>query len=162
MELMIAVAILGILAGALVYSLNKPTRKVKTGSEANAMFAELHRVQSQYALENGVYLSTGADEGDLFPATPSPRPQDLGTLPDEWLTLKVKPTASQLMCGYVTVAGTRDDDIPAFAADFGMEQPVTNWYVLFARCDGDGDDSRDATYFASSVDQTVQRRDEGY
>src|SRR5688500_16022726 len=100
---MIAVAILGILTGILVLSYNSPARRVKTSSEANAMFAEFHRAQSQYALEHGVYYSTGTDEDDIFPTTPGPRSQtvDLGALPTEWDTLRAKPTTTKLYCGYV-------------------------------------------------------------
>jgi len=161
-ELMIAVAILGILAGVLVYSFTKPTNKVRTGSEVQAVFAELHRAQGQYAVENGSYYSTGADSSALFPSDPSSTAQDVTSLPTEWETLKAQPHAKKLFCGYVAVAGGADDDIPAFAEDFGMTQPTRNWYALYARCNVDGDDGTDAEYFTSSVDTTTVKRNEGH
>ncbi len=160
-ELMIAVAILGILAGLMVVAFDGKGRKVKTGSEALAMFAEMHRAQSQYAVENGVYASTGDDESDIHPITPGRQSQDVGTLPAEWSTLRITPTNPKLMCGYVTVAGAAGDAIPAFATGFGMVQPETNWYVLFARCNADGNDAVDANYFASSVDMNMQKLNDG-
>ena len=156
-ELMVAVAILGILAGALVLNFMKPTRKVKTGSEANAVFAELHRGQHQYNLENGVYLSA--------PAHPDPggdeKPVDIGTMPDEWLTLKVQLNQTKLYCQYTIDAGTLDDAIPTYAEDFGMSQPASNWYTLYATCNADGKDAVNAEYFASSVDATLKKKNEG-
>jgi type II secretory pathway pseudopilin PulG len=160
-ELMVAVAILGILAGVLVYSFNKPTRKVRTGSEVQAMFAELHRAEGQYALENGVYLATGADASAVFPSSPGQSAQSVASPPSEWDDLKITPHAQNLYCGYVAAAGTADDDIPAFAVDFGMEQPERNWYALYAECDVDPDTTK-AMYFSSSVDATTVKRNEGH
>lgn len=160
-ELMIAVAILGILAGVLVYSFNRPANKVKTSSEVAAMFAELHRAQGQYFVENGTYLSTGTDESAIFPGSPTNSKQSVSIIPDEWTALRIQPTAQNLYCGYVAVAGTAEDVIPTFATDFGMEQPASSWYALYARCNADGNSAVDATYFASSVDQTLVKRGEG-
>jgi prepilin-type N-terminal cleavage/methylation domain-containing protein len=160
-EMMVAVAILGILAGVLVLSFNKPARKVRSGSEVSGMFAELHRAQSSYALEHGRYYSTGTGEDDLFPTTPGSQAQDVSDLPEAWRTLRAQPIAGKLHCGYVTVAGTADDDLPDFALDFDMEQPAGNWYAIYARCNADGDTAVDATYFTSSVDTTIVRRNEG-
>ena len=75
--------------------------------------------------------------------------------------MRVKATTEKLYCGYVTVAGTKDDAIPAFATAFGMVQPVTSWYVLFARCDADGESAVDATYFSSSFDPTLKKLNDG-
>ena len=159
-ELMIAVAILGILTGILVLSFSKPTRKVKSKSEVNAMFAEMHRAQSQYALEHGRYYSTGESADDIYPSTLSEAAQEIDA-PEEWTTLRIQPTAQRLMCGYVTIAGTADDELPDVATDFGMEQPAGNWYVLFARCNADNNTAVDGTYFSSSVDATLMSQNDG-
>lgn len=162
MEMMIAVAILGILAVVLVVSLSKPTNKAKTGSEAQAMLAAFHTAQQQYAVENGVYYSTGASEDDIYPETPTSQRQALGTLPSAWQTLRVRPATENVYCGYVSVAGTADDDIPTIAADtFGMSQPATNWYVVIGKCDINGDGSVFSYYFSSSVDAAVKKHGEG-
>jgi len=160
---MIAVAILGVLAGILVLNFMKPTRKVKTGSEVGPVFAEFHRAQSQYALENGVYLSTGASADDIYPAYADLGEQaaDASTPPDEWTTLRIQIEQPKLYCGYVAIAGTAADAIPTFAEDFGMTQPVGNWYVLYAKCNADGKTDVDAEYFASSVDSSTSKKNEG-
>ena len=157
---MITVAIIGIVAGLLVYSLNGQSKRVKGKSEVQAMFQEMHRAQSEYALEHGRYLSTGTDAGDIFPDGISDQLQDVGTRPDEWITLKLQPTSAKLYCGYVAVAGDADDSLPAFADDFGMVQPPGNWYALYAECDMDGSSTLNGTFFSSSVDSKMQRRDE--
>lgn len=154
-ELMVAVAIIGVLAGVLVYGLNKPANKVKTTSEVAAMFAEIHRAEAQQKVEKGVYLGTD----DLYP-TPSKTPTEIER-PDAWVTLGVQPTAQALRCGYLVEAGTADDAIPAFAEQFGMSEPVGAWYALYAKCDADGDNTDFAEYFASSIDATLVKRGEG-
>lgn len=159
---MIVVAMIGILAGILVLSFNKPANKVKTGSEVAAMFAEFHRAQSQYALENGTYFSTGTSDSDVFPASPGKTAQDVTSPPDEWSTLRIQPSAQKLYCGYVAVAGTVDDDVPGFADDFNMDEPSGNWYALYALCDADGNTAVNATYFSSSIDTTTVKRNEGH
>ncbi len=159
---MVAVAILGILTIVLVVSLSKPTNKIKTGSEAQAMFAVFHTAEQAYAVENGRYLSTGASEDDVYPEIPGTQRQALGTLPAEWQTLRIRPSTENVFCGYVAVAGAAADDIPAIAdATFGMVQPTTNWYVLIAKCDINGDGSVFSYYFSSSVDTSIRKVGEG-
>ncbi len=159
-ELMIAVAILGILVGILVYSLNKPSRKVRSKSEVETMFAAFEGAESQYAVEHGRYLATGTDTGDIFPASPTNRQQSVTSPPTEWTTLKIQTPTDKLWCGYVVAAGTSADAIPAFATDFGMTQPAGNWYAMYAECNADGDATVNATFFSSSVDQSLQSRNE--
>ena len=160
MEVMITVAIIGILAGILIISFNDAPKKAKAKSEVNAMFAELHNREAEYKLEHGVYYSTGGDEGDIFPDSPSTTAQDATSLPDEWLDLKVSPASEKLYCGYVAIAGTKDDPIPGFAEDFGMDQPTVGWYVLYAECDQDGSSTLNGTFFSSSIDVTMQYQNE--
>lgn len=157
LELMIAVAILGVLAGVLVLNFMKPTRKVKTGSEANAVFAEFHRAEQQYALENGVFLASPTPH----PTGAGERSVDVGTPPDEWTDLKIQLGQSKLYCSYQVDAGGPDDVIPSYADDFGMIQPSSNWYTLYATCNVDGKSDVDTEYFSSSVDSTLQKKNEG-
>jgi prepilin-type N-terminal cleavage/methylation domain-containing protein len=159
-ELIITVAIIGIVAGILVYSLNNQPKRVKSRAEVQAMFGAFHAAEAAYNLEKGTYYSTGTDEGDIFPSTLSDQAQDVATLPDEWLTLRVQTDRGKLYCGYVAVAGAADDDIPGFAEDFGMVQPVGSWYALYAECDMDGNGTLNGTFFSSSTDVEVQRRNE--
>jgi prepilin-type N-terminal cleavage/methylation domain-containing protein len=157
LELMIAVAILGILAGILVLNFLKPTRRVKTGAEARAVFGEFHRAQEQYKTENGSYLASGA----AFPTGAGEQAVDVGVLPSEWTDLHIQLQTTKLYCSYLSEVGTADDPIPAYATDFGMTQPTTSWYTIYATCNADGKSDVDTEYFSSSVDVSLQKKNEG-
>jgi prepilin-type N-terminal cleavage/methylation domain-containing protein len=161
-EVMIVVAIIGILAGIMIFAFTGQTNRVRSKSEVQAMFAELHRVEGEYATEHGTYLATGADASDIFPGSPSTTAQDVTAPPTEWTTLHVSPQSTKLYCGYVVAAGAADDDIPDFATDFGMTQPTGNWYAMFAECNQDNNATLDATFFASSTDTKMQSRNESH
>jgi type IV pilus assembly protein PilE len=162
LELMIAVAVLGILAGILVLSFAKPTRKAKTRSEANAMFAELHRAQTQNHTENGRYFSTGDDAADIYPSAGSLSSKSQPVVaPDTWDEFKITNYPNNLYCGYVAISGTSSTAIPAIAVEFGMEQPDRTWYVLYAECNIDDKSDVNTRYFSSSVDATLQVENEG-
>jgi prepilin-type N-terminal cleavage/methylation domain-containing protein len=162
-EILIAVAIIGVLVGLAVVSFTKQSRKAR-GSEVQAMFAALRIAQEQYHLENGRYLSTGANEGDIFPATPMKTSQPFTPMPTTWVSLKVKLPDENGYCGYTVVAGMANNgtSIGAVAASFGFTTPTTDWYYLLARCDLDGNSTRDSLYFSWSGDPALQKRNEGY
>lgn len=158
-EILVAVALIGILAAIAIVSFGKQTRKAR-GSEANAMFAALRIAQEQYHLENGAYLPTGAEH----PMNPGRSAQSLLPLPAEWVSLKVQLPETTAYCGYVAgagAAGTAPAD--AKAAEFGFTAaPTTDWYYLLAHCDLDGNGARDSYYFTWSGDTRVQKQNEGY
>lgn len=161
-EIMVTVALVGILAGVAVMKFGKTARKAR-GAEVHAIFAELRERQEQYHMENGVYFSTGANEGDVHPAAPGTSSHALAPLPAEWTTLRVKPPMSRVYCGYVVMAGPGGDgsNIGAKAGDFGFAVPATDWYYLLAHCNLDGDGTRDSYYFSSSADTKVLKENEG-
>jgi prepilin-type N-terminal cleavage/methylation domain-containing protein len=143
-ELMIVVAIIGILAAVAVYMFTKTTKKVKVESEIPAVFAEIKIRQEQFHTENGTYLSTGVDDDDKWPATPGDPdtgPNDIAPRPQEWDDLKLNLDKAAVYCSYVTIAGAGGDDtnIGTKATDFEFTAaPVTNWYYIIAECDADG------------------------
>jgi len=170
-ELMVVVAIVGILAAVAVFMFTKQTRKAKA-SEVPAVFAELKLRQEQFHLEHSQYLTTGDDDDSLFPTddpgrdaialdvTASPVPPDpQGTeFPSpSWQSLRISTDKTALYCGYVAIAGDGGDDTnvgaTAGAAPFdlggALPVPATNWYYLLARCDFDGDDTN-SVYFTLS------------
>jgi prepilin-type N-terminal cleavage/methylation domain-containing protein len=155
-EVMITVAIIGILAALLIVTFNDAPKKTRSKSEVQAMFTALHNAEAEYMLERGSYYSTGSDEGDIHPASPTTSAQDVYPVPAEWEELKVDPAREQLYCGYVVVAGKGTDPIPGFASDFGMEQPTVSWYALYAECNQDGNASLNAVFFSSSTDVSMQ------
>ena len=165
-EILIAVAIVGVLAGLAIMKFGAQTRKSRAG-EVNAIFAELRNREEQYHLENGVYFSTGANENATFPAVPGPRSQAFrrGDQPAGWTPLRVQPPMTKVFCGYVVRAGRGGDatNIGAKAAEFGLNiAPATDWYYLLAHCDLDGNAARDSYYFSWSGDTRVQKQNDGY
>lgn len=162
-ELMVTVAVIGVLAAIAYQNFSGVARKTR-GSEVNAVFAELRQRQEEYHLANGVYLSTGSTENDLFPATPSRTAQNVGTLPASWISLKVRLANAKLHCGYVVMAGAAGSGagIGAKATEFGMPAtPTTDWYYLLARCNLAGSSAVDSFYFSWSGDTAVKKQNEG-
>ena len=164
LEIIIAVALVGVLAAIAVTSFSKQARKTR-GAEAHGMFTALRVAQEQYHLENGTYFSTGAGESDTWPTAPTKSSQNLLPLPTSWNTLKVRLPTEKAYCGYVTIAGAAGDgtNLGAKAAEFGLTAaPAADWYYILARCNLDGNAARDSYYFTWSGDTQVQKQSEGY
>jgi prepilin-type N-terminal cleavage/methylation domain-containing protein len=162
LELMVVVALIGVLAAVALPSFAGETRKAKGDSEVAAFFGELKVREEQYAVENGRYLSTGASETATFPATPSASGQTLGTLPATWQSLKVRTPESSARCGYVVVAGTRTDTAGTMATTtFNYTPPAKNWFYVLARCDLDGNSTIDSYYFISNDNSKIQKINAG-
>ena len=178
MELMIVVAIVGILASLAVFMFTRHVAKAKA-SEVPAMFAELKLRQQQFHLENEEYLSTGADDTAAFPSVSppgsSPQSYDLGTsavpplpqgtkYPDpSWRTLRVSPDKTQLYCVYVAIAGPGGDDTNVgpkatggpFNLGGALAIPAVNWFYLMAQCDFDGDGDTSTYFTLSDTEGTI-------
>ena len=162
-ELMIVVAIIGVLAGLAYMKFGRQVRKAR-GAEVQAIFAELRNREEQYHLENGVYFSTGADETAIFPAAPSGTTKALAPLPASWVSLRFKAPMSRVYCGYVVIAGPGGNggNLGAKAVEFGLvAAPATDWYYLLAHCNLDGNAARDSYYFSWSGDTRIQKQNEG-
>ena len=158
LELMVVVTLVSILAAVALPSFAGQSRKAKGDSEVGAFFGELAVREEQYAVENGVYLSTAASETATFPATPSAAGVTLGTLPTTWQTLKIRTPESMARCGYVVIAGTKTDAAGSVAStSFNFTPPQANWYYILAHCDLDGNNTIDSFYFMSSVNATIQK-----
>jgi type IV pilus assembly protein PilE len=158
LEIMIVVALIGILAAIALPSFTRESRKAKGDSEVAAFFGELKVREEQYALENGVYLSTGGSETATFPTTPSAAAQTLGTLPATWQTLKVRTPESTARCGYVVIAGTKSTSAGTLATtSFAYTPPAKNWFYVLAHCDLDGNNTVDSYYFISNDNSKIQK-----
>ena len=162
-ELMVVVAIAGILATVAVFSYTKYVQRAKA-SEVPAMFAEFHLRQEQYQAENGQYLSTGASNTAYHPATPSKpdeAPNPVNPMPATWLALRMQPDKNSLQCSYVSIAGT-PSDIPNPPAPFTfVPAPVTNWYYLIATCDLDDNSVVNSFYFSRSGVEGIAKQNPG-
>ena len=158
LEIMIVVALIGILAAIALPSFTRESRKAKGDSEVAAFFGELKIREEQYAVENGAYLSTGTGETNTFPATVSGASQTLGTLPTTWQTLKVRTPETTARCGYVVIAGTKTDSAGSMAStSFGYTAPAKNWFYVLAHCDLDGNNTVDSYYFISNDNNKIQK-----
>lgn len=161
-ELMVVVALIGVLAAIALPSFAGETRKAKGDSEVAAFFAELKVREEQYAVENGRYLSTGTSETATFPATPTASGQALGTLPTTWQTLKVRTPESTARCGYVVIAGLKTDAAGTMATTtFAYTPPQKNWFYILAHCDLDGNNTVDSYYFISNDNSTIKKNNYG-
>ncbi|MBK9032494.1 MAG: prepilin-type N-terminal cleavage/methylation domain-containing protein [Myxococcales bacterium] len=163
-ELMVAVAIVGILAAIAIPQFSRTTRKARS-SEVNAVFAEMRQRQEEYHLANGTYFSTGTGETDTYPTTPTKTAQLASSPPASWTTLKLRLTNDKLYCGYVAIAGTAGSAVGlgTKAGEFGLTAgPATDWYYLLAHCNLDGSTTRDGYYFTWSGDTKVQKQNEGF
>ncbi|MBX3156671.1 MAG: type II secretion system protein [Deltaproteobacteria bacterium] len=162
MEVMVAVAVLGILVKLALPTLAGGAHKVNGDSEVAAFMGEIRLRQAQFQLEHGRYLSTGSDETHKFPATRAMQPQALGALPATWTQLRLQPPGEGLRCSYVAIAGAAESTPGATATGaFGFVKPKGAWYYVLAHCDLDGDSSLDSYYFTSSTDAAIKKLNPG-
>jgi type IV pilus assembly protein PilA len=162
LELMVVVALIGVLAAIALPSFASQSRKAKGDSEVAAFFGELAVREEQYALENGKYLATSGSEAATFPTTATPGGQTISTLPTTWQTLKVRTPESVARCGYVVIAGTKSDPAGSIAStSFGYTPPARNWFYVLAHCNLDGNSAVDSYYFASSDDARILKTNYG-
>jgi prepilin-type N-terminal cleavage/methylation domain-containing protein len=162
-EVMIVVALIAILAAIVIPSFFTEASRAKGDAEVASIFSELRVRQEQYKVEQGAYLSTGADENDTFPASPSPSLQAFqSALPAEWVSLRFASPQPEVRCAYVAIAGSAGDSTGAMAQTFGMAAtPSVSWYYLLAHCDMDGV-AGDSYYFTSSMDTRIQDQNSGH
>jgi prepilin-type N-terminal cleavage/methylation domain-containing protein len=159
-EVMIVVAVIGILAAVVVPSWIGESRKARGDSEINAMFAEIATKQEQYKLDSGVYLSAST-----CPSAPSSAGADFNatcvTSGSAWASLRVSPPESKLRCTYAVTAGAAGATLTPPTGFTVPNQPVGGWYYIVGVCDLDGQAGTNATYFQSSTDTVIQKLNAG-
>jgi prepilin-type N-terminal cleavage/methylation domain-containing protein len=159
LEILVTVAVIGILAAVAIPGFFKESRKSRAQTEVSAMFAELATREEQYKIDNGVYLASPA-----CPATPSVSLQALTAClaSAEWIALRVVSPESQVYCSYEVVIGNAGVD-PTPPAGFTLPaSPAIGWYYVHATCDMDGSSTLDAQYLQSNLDTTIQSLNPGY
>jgi type IV pilus assembly protein PilA len=156
LEVMIVVAVIGILAAIVVPSWSRESRKSKGDSEIVAMFAELATKQEQYKIDNGVYLAAPA-----CPSAPSSGGVDFNatcvTSGSAWATLRVSAPESRSRCTYQVAAGAAGTTLTPPSGFTVANQPVGAWYYVIGTCDLDGSGGTSSTFFQSSTDTTIQK-----
>jgi prepilin-type N-terminal cleavage/methylation domain-containing protein len=178
-EMMIAVAVVGVLAGMAIFMFTRQTRKAKE-TEVHAMFGAIKLRQQAFYLENDEYLSTASSDGEFFPtATPPagtkqtfdiddspepPSPQDVKYPGPSWRSLRLDPDRTELHCVYLTVAGKAGDSTnvgaKAAAAPFNLGSaelpvPAVDWYYVMAECDFDGDGTPSRYFSLSDTEKMI-------
>jgi prepilin-type N-terminal cleavage/methylation domain-containing protein len=158
-ELMVAVAILGVLIKLVLPTFLTQAHKAEGDSEVAAFFAELTAKEEQYKVDHGVYLSTGTSETNTWPTAPKASLQSITPLPTTWSTLRVVTPSSQVRCAYVAIAGTATTGTVGTVASssFGFVKPSRSWYYVLAQCNLSGQSGKYSYYFASSLDARVQK-----
>jgi prepilin-type N-terminal cleavage/methylation domain-containing protein len=169
-EVMVTLAVVAILAVIVMPSFFRESRKTKAFSEVQPIFNDLRVRLEQFLQETGAYPGS-LGETTLHPAgTPVATQRAFLPLPQKWLDIKVRISGNdQVYCGYTWVTGLGGDganlgDIAKADPPDGFAfktAPATDWYYLLAQCDMDGDGTKFSYYFSSSVDQRIQKLNEG-
>jgi prepilin-type N-terminal cleavage/methylation domain-containing protein len=156
-EMMIAVAVIAILAIIVVPTFFRESRKVKSATEIQPMFAEMSTKEEQAKVNGGLYLT--ADTACPGTASSTGNPSAPCTSSAQWVALRINPPVQTLYCSYVieigSGAGTSDP------SGFQWDSPAADWYYIIATCDMDGDSTGYSTYFMSSSDPKIQKQNEG-
>jgi prepilin-type N-terminal cleavage/methylation domain-containing protein len=152
LELMIIVAIIGILAAIVIPNWASTSRNKKYDPEITAMFAEIGVREEQYKSElgNGAYLPAAT-----CPASPTPAGIDFNALcvgvSGAWYDLRVNPTDSSIRCTYAVTTGLNGTLPAAPAPCTAAAATLTgSWYYIIATCDMDGAGGTNATFCTSS------------
>jgi prepilin-type N-terminal cleavage/methylation domain-containing protein len=158
-ELMIVVVIIAVIAAIAIPAYSKWVKKSKR-AEVPAMIGHLQVQEAAYRTEFGSYLSTGANDDDVYPANsgvgnclsdarcPTTAP------PATWQgpgSLRVQISNAGLYCGYVVIAGeaTTDPGDPAFTQLWTGTSPGRQWFYVRALCNwsrGAGDATLESWY----------------
>ena len=156
---MIVVAIIAILAVVVVPSFIKESKRGKSRSEVDPMFAELSTREEQYKLENSAYRVMSA-----CPATSVATGTDITTATcatsstGDWTMLRVQAPQSKLTCSYSIVigaAGTQPSSVggwPGTWASAPASAPGVSWYFINAECP-------DTDYIFKSWDTKIKAAD---
>jgi prepilin-type N-terminal cleavage/methylation domain-containing protein len=176
-ELMIVVAIIGVLAVVAVTTFRKYSDSGRA-AEAMAMIGEFKTKEEAYKAEYNTYLSTDSSETALYPVLttgcPSgqhePCPKSMPAKPwasaplSNWQTLGIAPTRGQLYCGYVAIAGTSagwGNAGPNGKNIFSNATPTApNWFYVYAECDNNWKLSGNTTYVSAFNQSTVFTKNE--
>ena len=159
LEILITLAVIGILAAVAIPGFFKESRKTRAATEVTGMFAALSTAEEQYKIDNAAYLAVPA-----CPGTPSAALQSIASCvaSAEWTAMRVLPPQGQLRCSYDVVVGAAGVD-PTPPAGFTLPaSPATGWYYVHATCDMDGDNTVLSEYLQSNLDTTIQELKPGY
>ncbi len=170
-EMMIVVVIVGVLATLAVVGYRKIIQSSHV-SEATNTVQSIRVAQEAYHAETQQYANVSLDiVTSWYPsATPTRTlvsmwggPCATCTQPTGWSTLPLH-IDGPVMFGYATKAGAATDPIPN-ALPAGMTatltQPTTDWFVVAATCDIDGNGTPNTSVLTTSWSNQVITSNEG-
>jgi type IV pilus assembly protein PilA len=152
-ELMIVVAIVGVLAAVGVFLLNKHMFASKS-VEASAMIQSIRAAEERWRAENQSYLDVSTAMDSWYPMKSPGRDKWAWVNPDgndagRWRLLNAT-APGPVQFGYVVKAGEAGSTPPKLLTKEQPDWPVSPepWYLVQAKADADGDG--DPAYFAAS------------
>jgi type II secretory pathway pseudopilin PulG len=151
-ELMIVVVIIGILAAISVVSYRRYIARARL-SEPTAMLAEFAAKEQLYYLDAGQYYEAHRDTGSpgtedpaqFFPSSPTAyfdsvrTPVVLGTVPNSWKVLGIRPRWQALYCTYLAnaaPAGTTPQG--SIGPTLWTSTPNVPWFYVLGACNLSG------------------------
>ncbi len=169
-ELLIVVAIIGILATIAVYAYRRYVAQARK-TEVFSMIAAIKSSEEAYKAESSQYLSTDTSETGYYPVLGSSGTEpalkkwnptsDGKTL---WTALGVSAPRSTLYCGYVVVAGDANSFGTAGSRGRTLFQnvaPQRPWYYIRAECDFDGNSGTNSQFETTFNNEIVFIDNEG-
>ena len=167
-ELMVVVAIVGVLATIAVYGTTKYIANSKT-AEAVHMLMAIKGAQETYKDETGGFLDVSGSLSTYYPSNPHAgqfKAQWGGpdSLSEKWAALGVNPSGPVLF-GYACVAGAPDATPPNPGSDITVgnwpsEALNAPWYVVKAHADLD-EGGNETVYVATSFTTQIFSANEG-
>ena len=152
-ELMIVVAIVGVLAAVGVFLLNKHMFASKS-VEASAMIQSIRAAEERYRAENQTYLDVSTEMNSWYPMDTPGRDKwawinDKGNDHDKWRLLNAT-APGPVQFGYAVKADVAGTTPPPLETKSQPAWKPSNepWYLIQAKANADGDD--DYAYFAAS------------
>jgi prepilin-type N-terminal cleavage/methylation domain-containing protein len=149
-ELMIAIAVIGVLTKLVVPAFTTEQGRGTAKSEVAGVFAELIQREIDYEADHGGYLQAAA-----CPSSSTGTAQSISACSatgTAWDTLGAHMPFSTVYCSYMVKTGTASQ-APAPPTGFTMQQPAIAWFYITASCKVNG---KTYKFFTSSVDTTTQ------
>ncbi len=157
-EMMIVVAIVGVLAVIAVVSYRKLTLSAKV-SEAQNMISAIRIAQEDYKVERGTYLDLTATVWCPSPGTSQFKTDWNKAGCETWLALPVH-VDGPVLFGYKTQAGL-GGTAPASTWVTMPTATIAPWYVIQAQADLDGNSGLLTELVGTSFENTIFSRQEG-
>ena len=163
-ELMIVVAIIGVLAGISVYAYGRYLKKARA-SEVPEVFGSFQMAEEAFNAENGVYLGAAGGEDDFHPAALVANDRQLvDPRPAYWTQLRLRLAKRALYCQYSASAGVAGDatNVGAIGAPlYNNVPPTSDWFYLKAQCDFDASNALNATFAQRGDQSAIVKQNEG-